>query len=137
MKRTESAGGVVLNARGQVLVVNQNHDSWSLPKGHLEPGETPQQAAEREIREETGVARLRLVRPLGSYERPRLARGGGDDPSELKTIHLFLFLADDERLSLSDPRHPEARWVDPDEVASLLTHSADRSFFESIRSRLA
>ena len=40
--------GIVLNINKQVLVVNQNHDSWSLPKGHVDPGETAFEAAKRE-----------------------------------------------------------------------------------------
>ena len=48
-------GGVVLNINNQILIVNQNHDSWSLPKGHIDDGETKLEAAIREIYEETGI----------------------------------------------------------------------------------
>ena len=128
-KHTVSAGGIVLNRRGQVLVVSQHGTSWSLPKGHVEEGEDLLQAARREIYEESGVERLELIRELGSYERPRLSAAGVDDPSELKTIHLFLFTTDAEELHPQDPENPEARWVERDEVAALLTHAADREFF--------
>jgi 8-oxo-dGTP pyrophosphatase MutT (NUDIX family) len=132
MIETESAGGVVVNAEGRVLVVSQYGTSWSLPKGHLEDGETPLAAALREIREETGVTRLELVRPLGSYSRHRLGADGGEDRSELKTIHLFLFRTDVEELAPVDPDNPEARWVERESVAGLLTHARDREFFASI-----
>lgn len=132
MIHTESAGGVVLNAQGRVLLVSQFGTSWSLPKGHLEEGESPLEAARREIREETGVGRLELVRPLGSYTRPRLGRDGGEDPSELKTIHLFLFRTDEAELAPIDADNPEARWVERERVAGLLTHAKDREFFASI-----
>ena len=46
-KITKSAGGVVLNINKDVLIVNQNYDSWSLPKGHIDPGETAFEAAKR------------------------------------------------------------------------------------------
>ena len=132
MIHTESAGGVVLDAEGRVLVVSQHGTSWSLPKGHLEAGESPLEAARREIREETGVTRLELVRPLGSYTRHRLGADGGEDRSELKTIHLFLFKTDETALAPQDPDNPEARWVEPRSVAELLTHAKDREFFASI-----
>jgi ADP-ribose pyrophosphatase YjhB (NUDIX family) len=132
MIHTESAGGVVVNAEGRVLVVSQHGTSWSLPKGHLEEGETPLEAARREIREESGVSRLELVRPLGSYTRNRLGRDGGEDESELKTIHLFLFRTDATELAPLDAENPEARWVEPGRVAGLLTHAKDREFFASI-----
>jgi ADP-ribose pyrophosphatase YjhB (NUDIX family) len=132
MIHTESAGGVVVNPEGLVLLVSQHGTSWSLPKGHLEEGETPLEAARREIREESGVSRLELVRPLGSYSRHRLGADGGEDRSELKTIHLFLFRTDETRLAPLDPANPEARWVERASVAGLLTHAKDREFFASI-----
>src|ERR1700755_3050812 len=58
MIHTESAGGVVLNGAGQVLVVTQKGTSWSLPKGHVEDGEDALAAARREIHEEAGVTQL-------------------------------------------------------------------------------
>ena len=132
MIHTESAGGVVVNGEGRVLVVSQHGTSWSLPKGHLEEGETPLEAALREIREETGVTRLELVRPLGSYSRHRIGVDGREDRSELKTIHLFLFRTDATELSPIDSDNPEARWVEREGVAGLLTHAKDREFFASI-----
>ena len=132
MIHTESAGGVVVNAEGRVLLVSQFGTSWSLPKGHLEAGESPLDAARREIHEETGVSRLELVRPLGSYTRRRLGPDGGEDSSELKTIHLFLFRTDQAELAPLDADNPEARWVERGSVAGLLTHAKDREFFASI-----
>lgn len=132
MIHTESAGGVVVNGEGRVLLVSQHGTSWSLPKGHLEEGETPLEAARREIREESGVTRLELIRPLGSYSRHRLGADGGEDRSELKTIHLFLFHTDESDLAPLDPANPEARWVEREQVAGLLTHAKDREFFASI-----
>ena len=69
MKKTRSAGGVVTNAEGEVLVVSQRGTSWSLPKGHIDPGENALAAAKREIYEESGIRDLELIRELGSYER--------------------------------------------------------------------
>jgi ADP-ribose pyrophosphatase YjhB (NUDIX family) len=132
MMHTESAGGVVVNTGGRVLLVSQHGTSWSLPKGHLEVGETPLEAARREIREESGVTRLEFVQALGSYSRHRLGADGGEDRSELKTIHLFLFKTDETELAPLDPDNPEARWVEPGSVAGLLTHAKDREFFASI-----
>jgi ADP-ribose pyrophosphatase YjhB (NUDIX family) len=129
MKHTESAGGIVLNNSGQVLVVSQHGTSWSLPKGHIEAGEDHLAAARREIHEESGVTQLEYVRDLGSYQRHRISRTGGDDASELKTIHMFLFKTTQEALRPIDPENPEARWVEKTAVAEMLTHQADRDFF--------
>jgi 8-oxo-dGTP pyrophosphatase MutT (NUDIX family) len=133
-KRTISAGGVVLNAKHQVLIVNQRGNSWSLPKGHLDPGEQLLDAARREIHEEAGVNDVELVHYLGSYERYRIGKIGGEDRTEAKELHFFLFTSKQQHLVPVDAEHhPEARWVSPDQVAAMLTHPRDRDFF--IRSR--
>ena len=129
MKKTQSAGGIVLNQRGEVLVVSQHGNSWSLPKGHVDPGEGILEAARREIYEESGIKAVQLIKELGCYERYRLALDGGDDPAELKTIWMFLFTTQEERLHPIDPDHPEARWIKKNKVADILTHAKDKDFF--------
>lgn len=62
MKRTKSAGGVVLNKNEEILVVNQNGNSWSLPKGHIDEGEEVLEAAVREIYEESGISKLKFIK---------------------------------------------------------------------------
>lgn len=136
MIRTESAGGVVLNREGRVLVVSQHGTSWSLPKGHVEAGEDALAAAEREIYEESGLRGLELVCELGSYSRYRIGKDGGEDESELKTIRLFLFRTAGSALAPVDADNPEARWVEPGRVAEMLTHPKDREFFLSVLGRV-
>jgi ADP-ribose pyrophosphatase YjhB (NUDIX family) len=128
-KVSESAGGVVLSPKGEVLVVSQNGDSWSLPKGHVAAGESELEAARREIYEESGVKELELMKKLGTYERPRIRRAGQDAPEEIKRITLFLFRTRQTRLKPLDPKHPEALWVPQDRVAQLLTHPKDKEFY--------
>jgi len=128
-KEKTSAGGVVLNKRGEVLVCSQRGLSWSLPKGHIDAGEDALTAAEREIYEESGISKLELVRELGSYKRYKIGKNGQDDKSEIKTIILFLFKTPEEDLSVVDPHNPEARWVSKDKVSDLLTHEKDKEFF--------
>ena len=67
MKPTQTAGGIVLNTDGLVLVVSQNGNSWSLPKGHIDEDEDKLQAARREIYEESGISELELIKELSSY----------------------------------------------------------------------
>lgn len=132
MTKTRSAGGVVTNDAGQVLVVSQRGTSWSLPKGHIDPGENALAAAKREIYEESGIRDLELVRELGSYERHKIGVDGGDDRSEVKVITMFLFRTSEKSLKPVDPDNPEARWVEKSEVALLLTHEKDKEFFRRV-----
>jgi 8-oxo-dGTP pyrophosphatase MutT (NUDIX family) len=107
MKKTHSAGGVVTNSEGEVLVVSQHGTSWSLPKGHIDRGESALVAAMREIYEESGIRDLELIRELGTYERHRIGVDGGDDRSELKVITMFLFRTSEKSLRPVDPDTPD------------------------------
>jgi 8-oxo-dGTP pyrophosphatase MutT (NUDIX family) len=129
LKKTESAGGVVLNKKGEVLIVNQHGNSWSLPKGHVEQGEEILEAAKREIYEESGIKYLKLKKGLGCYTRYRIGLNTVEDRSELKEIHMFLFNTQEMELNPVDVHNPEARWVLPEEVCTYLTHEKDKQFF--------
>jgi ADP-ribose pyrophosphatase YjhB (NUDIX family) len=124
---------VVTNDEGKVLVVSQRGTSWSLPKGHVDPGENALAAARREIYEESGIRNLELVRELGSYERHKIGVNGGDDRSELKVITMFLFRTSEKSLKPVDPDNPEAKWIERSKVARLLTHEKDKEFFLGVK----
>jgi ADP-ribose pyrophosphatase YjhB (NUDIX family) len=132
MKKTRGAGGVVINEDGEVLVVSQHGTSWSLPKGHIDAGETVLVAAKREIYEESGIRDLELIRELGSYERYKIGLNGGEERSERKVITMFLFRTSEKVLRPVDPDNPEARWVERRKVEELLTHEKDESFFRGV-----
>lgn len=133
MKRTIASGGVVIGPNKKILLVNQNGNSWSLPKGHVDDGEDNEQAAIREIQEESGVSFVTMLKKLGSYERHRIGKNPSEeDKTELKEIVMYMFTTPQENLAPTDPHNPEARWVEPDKVAELLTHPKDKAFFESI-----
>lgn len=133
---SRTAGGVVINANGNVLVVNQGGVHWSLPKGHIEPGEGAVEAARREIGEESGIDELVLVKELGTYERYRMNWDGSDNFDELKTIEMFLFTTSQQELKPRDPDNPSAKWVPRDEVVNVLTHPKDKEFFKNIVDQL-
>lgn len=130
MRKTNIGGGVVIGPQGKIVVVNFQNTSWSLPKGHVDAGETVRQAAEREITEESGITDLDYIKELGTYQRYRIGLHTAEDKSELKTITIFLYTTIQATLRPIDSNHPEARWVDIDEVSGLLTHSKDKAFFD-------
>jgi len=128
--KAECAGGIIINQLNKIAIVNQNHDSWSLPKGHIDKGETAIDAAIREIYEETGIINPTLIKKVGVYERYRIGLDGNDDLSELKRIHIFLFKSTQKILKPIDKNNPEAKWIDIKEVENYLTHREDINFFK-------
>jgi ADP-ribose pyrophosphatase YjhB (NUDIX family) len=131
MIESKTAGGIIIN-NDNVLVVEQKHSSWSLPKGHIEVGETVLEAAKREIYEESGITDLTFVKELGTYQRYKISKDKSDDLSELKTITIFLFTTTQTKLEPQDPENPSAIWLEKDKVADKLTHKKDKEFFLSI-----
>lgn len=131
-KITRSAGGIVISNEGKVLVVSQNGNSWSLPKGHLEEGEETLAAAKREVLEESGIDQLELLKEFPMYERMRISDDGqGEDKSELKLIFMFMFHTQQLELQPLDPKNPQALWIPPTKVTQMLTHPRDQDFYAS------
>lgn len=132
-----TAGGIILGPENKIAITNQRKNSWSIPKGGVDPGEEILEAAKREIREETGITELELIEKLGVYSRYRIPLDGDpEDTSVLKEITVYLFRTDQEELSPEDPHNPEAVWLDVDEVPERLTHQKDKDFFESVIPRI-
>ena len=128
---TYTAGGIVLQKQtGKVLLVEQANQTWSLPKGHIDKGEDALDAAIREIKEESGITQLKLIKKLGNYSRYKMDIYGGDDRTELKSMTFFLFRTSEKKLAPEDPNNPSARWVSKEKVPSWLTHRKDKEFFE-------
>ena len=104
-----AAGGVVVRLEeGRVMValaVERGLDAYVLPKGHVDPGESVEEAARREIEEEVGVSNLRLLELLGVLERLDY------DKQEWKTTHYFLFTTEQVDAMPTDvEQHDQMRW---------------------------
>jgi 8-oxo-dGTP pyrophosphatase MutT (NUDIX family) len=91
--RETTAGGIVFrrNNKGdiEILLAQDAKDRWTIPKGHIEPGETPRQTAEREITEETGLKEMKLYDHLGKTQ----FRYRRQNSLVLMTMHVFLVKA--------------------------------------------
>ena len=115
--RVDAAGGVV-ERDGRVLLVHRpRYDDWSFPKGKLDPGESFEHAALREVEEETGL-RCTLGRELPSAEYEVRGRP--------KLVRYWLMTPESEPGFEPNEETDELRWVTPDEARELLTYDRDR-----------
>ncbi len=126
-----AAGGVVWRAAPpggawplEVLVIHRPHrQDWSLPKGKLEPGETDEQAAVREVEEETGF-RCTMGVDLGLSHHV-------DHKGRPKTTHWWEMQVESGEFAAND-EVDEVRWLIPEDAAGLLTWASDHQVLERL-----
>jgi 8-oxo-dGTP pyrophosphatase MutT (NUDIX family) len=135
LTREFSAGGLVYRrgANGlEVLLAGRRIAPegpllWIIPKGHLEPGESAEAAALREVREETGIDAV-LERPLGEITYHFGRRDSGGDPERVfKRVRFFLMRARGGRFSDRDAEMDEVRWVPLAAAAGTLAYENERA----------
>jgi ADP-ribose pyrophosphatase YjhB (NUDIX family) len=141
LRRVEetSAGGLVVDRsdarpRGALIgrLDRRGRLLWSLPKGHVEEGETVEDTAVREIFEETGITG-RVVAPLGTIDFWFVA----DGRRVHKTVHHFLLVAESGELSDEDVEVTEVAWVPLDEVPERLAYADERRLVAKVPGLLA
>lgn len=104
-----SAGGIIIRQTDSdlelLLIRDKRYTAWVVPKGHVEIGETLEQAALREIREEAGVTKATIIQKIGQFRR-YVTRA-----SEWKTIHYFLMhTAKEQPLGQPEDNRMETKW---------------------------
>jgi 8-oxo-dGTP pyrophosphatase MutT (NUDIX family) len=128
-----SAGGVVVRrVRRRVevaLVCVGPQRRWQLPKGLVEPGEAPEAAAAREVREEAGVE-AEVVAPLDTIEYWYVGGRGGERVRYHKRVHFYLFRYRAGDVADHDYEVLEARWVPLNDAAGMLAFSNERKVVE-------
>jgi 8-oxo-dGTP pyrophosphatase MutT (NUDIX family) len=134
--REISAGGVVVRGEQVVVIVptrraGDGSPVLALPKGHVDPGESPLQAAMREVREETGIL-AELVCELG--ESRYWYRRDGRAVPKLVTFYLFTYLSGDTEDH--DDEVLEARWIDLRDALTELSYEGERAMIELALARL-
>jgi 8-oxo-dGTP pyrophosphatase MutT (NUDIX family) len=137
-----SAGGLVVRTRDgryeAAVIARRNRAGrleWCLPKGHLEGAETPEQAAVREIAEETGISG-EVVRRLGVIDY----WFSGEDRRVHKVVHHFLLTAVGGSLTVErdpDREAEEAAWVPISELPARLSYPNERRLAEAAHGVLA
>lgn len=126
-----AAGGLVFRIRGnraQVLIIHrERYDDWSLPKGKHDSGESDEEAALREIEEETGV-KGRILKKLDNVE---YKTGNGNR----KRVTYFAVRAIDTPRFKPNSEVDRIKWVSRKEALNMLTYGFDRGLVEANKVR--
>ena len=121
----EAAGGVVRRNGGVMLVHRPKYDDWTFPKGKLEEGESFEDAAMREVEEESGW-RCDMGREL---EPSRYT----DDKGRAKVVHWWEMWARERGSWEANDEVDDVVWVPLSEVDSFLTYETDRKLAAQLR----
>lgn len=131
MKREFSAGGIVFNNLGQVLLINNaamrdpKKSYWGFPKGHIDPGEKSEDAALREVEEETGI-KAEIIKKLGDngyvYQR--------DGEKVFKLVIIFLMKYVSGEVKYQQEELLDAKWVSIEEALGKLSFKKDVEFLK-------
>ncbi len=134
--RATSAGGVVhrtVDGHIEIALAHRRHPRlWALPKGTPDAGETLEETALREVREETGLevaleASIRAIGYVFVHGRTRYH----------KTVHFFRMRAIGGSVDDHDHEFDEVAWVPADEALELMTYDTDRAVAEEALRQLA
>jgi 8-oxo-dGTP pyrophosphatase MutT (NUDIX family) len=127
------AGAATVHGGSFLLLQRSAHESflpnvWGIPAGQVRPGEDPEAACVRELKEETGL--LGRVVSLVGYSTFESRRRG----VELSNVQLnFLVYVDDVDVKLNDTSHSHARWISVDDPENELLDSFTRKIMELAR----
>jgi 8-oxo-dGTP pyrophosphatase MutT (NUDIX family) len=125
-----SAGGLVVDSTGKLGLLIGRRDLkdatgkrilWSLPKGHIEEGETPEEAALREVQEETGIVSV-IEKSLGVIDFWFMAGGMRIH----KTVHHFLFRENGGVLAAQESEVDEVAWFPLAEIVERLAYPDEK-----------
>lgn len=134
-----SSGGVAFRLNnGQVevaLILVGPRARWQLPKGSVDTDESNEDAALREVREETGIE-AELVTPLDRIEYWFYATRGGQRVRFHKFVHFFLMRYRSGSVTDHDHEVEEARWVEINQAIEMLAYESEKTVARKARDRI-
>jgi len=110
------------------MITKRQGNSWTVPKGHVEPGETPRQSALREATEEAGLLGKLGLRPLGSYEYVK--------SREPRLVVVFLLRVTRELSSWSEDDFRSRKWLRLEHAIERVRDRGLRLLLRGLRRRL-
>ncbi|MBB6611248.1 NUDIX hydrolase [Pontibacter sp. Tf4] len=135
-----SAGGVAFRRTGatiEVALISVGKDNrWQLPKGIVDPGETPEVTAVREVREEAGL-RAELLEQLEKIEYWYVGNKGSQRVRFHKFVYFYLFRYSSGNIQDHDWEVNEARWVEINQAQQLLAFNSEKQVVAKAAEKIA
>jgi len=129
-----SAGGAAFRKTGSdlsvALISTGNPPRWQLPKGLVDKGETPEQAAVREVREEAGV-NARIDKLIDKVEYWYQSKRGHERIRYHKFVYFYLMWYESGEVTDHDHEVNEAKWIPATDAISLLAFRSERAIVQS------
>ena len=129
-KREFSAGGIVVKRereRLKVLLIKDGYGKWTWPKGNIEKGESSEDAALRETREETGLKKLRIIEKLNKIDYFYRLQGA----LIFKTVCLFLMeTGGNEPFKIQTSEIQDAKWFTPEEALKVVAYKGAKEILK-------
>ena len=128
MKKEQSAGGIILkkeDGQTKILLVEHKNKTYVFPKGHIEKGETSQEAAKREIIEEVGLKDIEIGKKIGVVTRHSIK---SDGTKVYKDITLFLIKVNN--FNYSNNAEEIFDWFTIDKALTKLRYEEDVKFLK-------
>jgi mutator protein MutT len=124
--RTLKAGGIVTRAEDGktyvLLIYRPKHADWQYPKGHMDQGETPEQAAVREVEEECGI-QVEIVSPLPTLEYTT---------KEQEQVLCYMYRMRPLSVEFNEIRDEHPEWVPLEKVIESLSHDNLKEYFKQV-----
>ena len=129
MKKEKSCGCIILNDKNEILLVLQSAGHWGLPKGHVEEGETEEQTAIREVKEETNVDVI-----VNTNLRYSMVYSPKEDVEKEVVYFIAKNTSNDCKPQLEEVQ--EMKWLDIDNAIDTITYENSKDLLREVKKDL-
>lgn len=129
MKKEKSCGCIIFNAKKEILLLHQNAGHWGLPKGHVEEGETEEQTAIREVKEETNIDVV-----INTNYRYSMTYNPKEDVE--KEVVYFIAENTSNNIKPQQEEVQEVIWLDIDNAINTITYENSKELLKKVKKDL-